>query len=396
MNIKKINYQQIIDSLLELKSQDLTSTDKRKLTIIDNEENKLILNEINIEYGEINNNGKDLIEIDLDQNDFYIRKTKEHFLQTCHNCVEMDTLKFRRSILLIDDKISYSKETEAENIPVFFKNVLFSFELLNLFKKKIADFDNVLEQKFILLSPTAGKAEVSYVDSTRIEIQKFFDNVSNDLGISIRTLKYKIKNDSSFISFFKDSFIEKNESCFFNSLLKIKDILNVAERNFELYQKKFDFNEFEKGLQGAKEDYFKKHFEFQSGVLSNINSFPIQFGIYIFLLARFSDNPLGLVIMILLLFGWSFFSIKTIGNLETDINNLHKDFDTSLIRIKEKSGLKNDEFTKYQNTVKDTSDRSLDRLKWFKWLYYVFSFVLFVIAVVQIYTLINQCPISPA
>lgn len=376
--------EQVLNSLYELQNKDLKQSEKLKLSFPNSEDIRSCLDNLNIEYEKLDSENQ--LQIDLDQEDFYIRKSAEHFLQTCHNQTDISASSFKKDIIIVDKKIIYSKDNLVEDNPLFFQNVLCSFELITLFKSCLVDFNDVTKQKFTFLSHKTGKIDISYEYQSRIEAIKFFESNSGFIKI-VKNIKDKIENDRSFINFFKDAFIENATNCFFKSLEKIERICAIADRNFQLYKSKFDFNEFEKGLHEAKENYFNTYFKFQSEMLSKIGSLPIQFGIYIFLLTRFSEELLGTIATAVLLTGWGVFSISTIQNLKKDLKDIELDFLNSLKRIKAGSGLSDEDLADHKKLILDKSKSSIRRIAHFGVITYLFSAILLIFSFRQIYLL---------
>lgn len=358
----KQQLQEIVNYLSDLSKNDLTQAEIRELTISDTYKSKIERLGVEITSGKDNT-----IIINLDQSDFYIRKNKKDFLKTCGGHIAEKKLEFKKSILLIEEKLIYLKD-DADNNLSFFQNVLSSFELLDIFKKYVADFDDYANSKLILLSPTKGKLELTYEDAHRYKAKSFFEDEKNNFQQIVDSLKEKIRINPDFPDFVKDSFIENNKNCFFDALSDIDNILITAKRNHELHIKKFDFKEFEKGLSESKQDFFKSYTKFQSEILSKINALPIQFGIYIYLLNKFSDALYPLIATLLLIIIWGGFYIRTLQNLQDDLIDLEKDFDTTFARIMQQSGISSDDVDAYKKQIKNSSKKQIKRIYIYKWL----------------------------
>ena len=378
--------QHILALLSELIEGDLTPQEVRSLTIPIDYSSEL--DKLGIIYEPIKSANE--VKIDLDQEDFYIRKTKQDFLKTCHNHVDISSsthdLLFKKPILILEQELIYQISHANEN-PIFFKNVLLSFEALNIFKNIIADFDDVNRQEVILLSSSKGKTVISYDSTNRYKFQNFFDDDSGDF-IANHTELVKKAHDDSFILFLKDSIISADKYCFFEILSNMSNILNSANRNLELYKKKFDFEEFEKGLTESKQDFFNSYTKFQSEILSKINSLPIQFGIYIYLLNRFSDQLYPLAAISLLILIWGGFYIATLINIENDLGYLEEDFKSTFHRILHKSGLADEDLDNYRKQILTNSRKQIKRISRYKWLNIFLLSFLFFISCYLIYCLI--------
>lgn len=378
------NLQKVLDCLREFRNNDLLPSCKYKLRVKNSKKNSTNLDNLGISYEETNS--QTVLQIDLDQDNFYIRKSAEHFLQTCRNQIDDLASYFRKDVMILDKNIIYIKGEPIENNPLFFRNTLCSFSLLELLRSNVVDFDDVVNQKLILLSQKTGKIELSYKDQFIVRALILLEG-DNDFIEVTKKLKNKIEADAAFIGFFKDAFIENATVSFFESLEKIDRVHAIAERNFQLYKNKFDFKKFEKGLHEAKESYFNTYFNFQSEMLSKINALPIQFGIYIFLLYRFSENILGVATIIILMLGWSFFSVATIVNLEKDLESLKEDFLNSLKRIKARSGFNDADLKEYKCLVLDKSKNSIKRVKQFKYIVILFTCSFLIFAFREIFSL---------
>lgn len=134
-----------------------------------------------------------------------------------------------------------------------------------------------------------------------------------------------------YVAFFRDNIIknveEKKEldDRFFYLLSKLGLIIEKTDREYKLFLHKFSFEEFHSKLEEEKDKYFKSLQDSLSDFLSKINSLPIQFGVYIYLLFRFEKEIYPLLIVSTIIIIWSLFSYFSISTMKKSIKNYLKD-----------------------------------------------------------------------
>ena len=257
----------------------------------------------------------------------------------------------------------------------FFENVLYFYKFKSLFiESKIASYYDELNENMIFLSATHGRLDISCAITW---FEEFYDH-NNDLENQFNTIQKKIDGDNQSKDFFKESFIEcvknlSNEKTLLKSLKKIKHIVESASRNYELYQHNFSFAEFKKQLDEEKEKYFKEYQSNLSDFLFKTASMPIQFGVYIYLISRFSENGWLMAGTFILIAGWSYFTVFCIDQILDNIKYLKDQFTIKFCKMLSESGINKREVKEEEEQINSKFIKSISLMKRYKWTMIIFS-----------------------
>lgn len=328
-----------INNLLTLlsKSQDASHDE---LTFLSNDlvNDKELLTKLSIQFDEHSEG----IVINLAQKPILIYKTKADCIKHFQGNIEND-------IIVIEDKIIYNKTS----VSIFFENLIYSQKIKKLIEEKeVISFHDKLTKKYILLSEKNGKIEVGYKNKPldfyekNHNLKKLYDSMENNLS-------------KEYIALFRDNIIksveeEKEiEDRFINLLRKLELTIEKTDREYKLFLHKFSFDEFNSKLEEERDKYFKSLQDSLSDFLSKVNSLPIQFGVYIYLLFRFEKEVYPLLIASVIIIMWSLFSFFSISTMKKSIKNLSQRFDNTFKKIAEKSGIDLESLEKEKNGVND-------------------------------------------
>ncbi|MFZ2891257.1 hypothetical protein, partial [Sulfuricurvum sp.] len=207
-----------------------------------------------------------------------------------------------------------------------------------------------LNKKYILLSEKNGKIEVGYKNKP----SEFYDSSYN-----LKKLHDSMESNLSkeYIAFFRDNIIKiveenkESENRFFYLLNKLELIVEKTDREYKLFLHKFSFDEFHSKLEEERDKYFKSLQDSLSDFLSKVNSLPIQFGVYIYLLFRFEKEIYPLLIASAIIIIWSLFSFFSISMMKKSIKTLSQRFDNVFKKISEKSGIDLESLEKEKNGI---------------------------------------------
>jgi len=344
-----------INTLLNLLSNCIDQSDD-SLTFIsaDLRSDLDLLNKLLIKFDTLSEG----ISINLASQPISIYKTKE-------DCIKYFDGKDEKDVIILEDKIIYN----SENYPLFFQNLIYSFKIKNLIEEKeVVSFHDKIKKKYILLSETNGKIEVGYKN----KIQSFYDEEHN-----LEYLYNQLVDDlrkKEYVELFRNNFIKSVEDekeilvRFIYFLDKLGNIIEKTNREYNLYVHNFSFDEFTSKFQEEKDKYFKNFQDSLSDFLSKVNSLPIQFGVYIYLLFRFEKDIYPLYIASILIIVWSIFSFFSISIMKKNIKNLYERFEIVFNKVLEKSILEKTELDKEKISVNN-------RLKNFKLLTTLYQFV---------------------
>ncbi len=321
MNIEDINK---LATLLN-KCKD-TSSDEGTFTSKDLANHLKFLKQINI----INDMTQEGISINLFQQPICIYKTKV-------DCIKYFQSNVTNQIIVIESNIYYSdKSTDSD---VFFENLIYSQKIQKLLEdKEVMSFNDKINKKYYFLSEKNGKIEIGYKNKA----SNFYEDNYN-----LKKMYYILKDNLSkeYISFFRDNVIKsvedekENDDRFFYMLRNLELIVEKTDREYKLFLNKFSFEEFNSKLEEERDKYFKNLQDSLSDFLSKVNSLPIQFGVYIYLLFRFEKNIYPLLIVSAIIVIWSLFSYFSIYTMKKSIKNLSKRFDNVFKKIADKSGI---------------------------------------------------------
>ena len=303
------------------------------------------------------------IYIDLSSQNLSIYKNKQDAI------TYIDTIHEDKIILVIDENIIYTPSTGSND---FFANLFFSIKVKDLFlSSEIVSYHDVANKNYIFLSELIGKVEVGYKN-------KLLDFCNGNYRVTYEDLSKKF-NENEYLSFFRDNFIKiakeytNPSDRFLLSLTKIDNIFENSNREFELYKNKFSFEKFQSSLEEEKEKYTKKIqeslFEFQS----KVNSLPVQFGVYLFLIIRFKDDFLPLIAVIVLITVWSIFSLYLLNIMDKGISYTETKLTHIFKEISVQSGIN------ISTDKQEISNRIIDikkGVKWFKSITIAFSVIL--------------------
>lgn len=334
MNTENINKLLILLS----KSQDLSSDE---LTFLSNDlvNDTELLKELSIKFENVSEG----IAINLSQQPVLIYKTKA-------DCIKHFQPNIDKEIIVIKDGIIYDKSTTCD---VFFENLIYAQKIQKLVEdKEVISFNDKVNKKYFLLSEKNGKIEIGYKNKqlkfyeNNYNLKKIYDSMESNLS-------------KEYIAFFRDNIIksveEKKEvdDRFFYLLSNLELIIEKTDREYKLFLHKFSFEEFYSKLEEERDKYFKSLQDSLSDFLSKVNSLPIQFGVYIYLLFRFEKEIYPLLIASTIIIIWSLFSYFSISTMKKSINNLSQRFENVFKKISEKSGIDLESLEKEKNGVND-------------------------------------------
>ena len=362
------NYKKLLEALSECNDN---SGDPLIIKSSNLDANVLGANNINYE------NQAEGIYIDLSSQNLSIYKNKQDAI------TYVDKNNENKIILVIDENLIYTPSTKNND---FFVNLFFSIKVKNLFLScEIISYHDVANKNYIFLSELIGKIEVGYKN-------KLLDFCNGSYSVAYEDLSKKF-NENEYLSFFRDNFIKiakeytNPSDRFFLSLTKVDNIFENSNREFELYKNKFSFEKFQSSLEEEKEKYTKKIqeslFEFQS----KVNSLPVQFGVYLFLIIRFKDDFLPLIAVIVLITVWSIFSLYLLNIMNKGISYTKTNLTHIFKEISLESGID------ISTDKQEIDNRIIDiqkGVKWFKGITITFSVILILFSCLYISTIYEK------
>lgn len=333
-----------------------------------------VLDSFNIKYEE----QAEGISLDLTAQSIKIYKSKESAVKY------LKVSDFSSDIIIIEPDASNPKCVDIEFImggapqscSKLFDNLQYYFKFKKLFlDNEIASYNDEAFNRLIFLSSKHGKVHIEYNN----EWVEDFYNTENDLKRQFSDLQKKITANKDYENFFKESLIEyakaipKENHRFVRSLINMKYIIESAGRNFELYKNNFSFSEFKKELNEDKEKYLKDYQSNLSDFLSKISSMPIQFGVYIYLMVRFSEELLPIIATTIIILAWSCFKVLTVNKIIENTVYLRAKFQKDLELLLEKSGINENEVELEKNQIDEKFGKSISLIKGYRLFIIIFS-----------------------
>ncbi len=257
-----------------------------------------------------------------------------------------------------------------------FENILYFHEFKRLFiDDEIASYHDEVARKIIFLSPKHGRLDVGYTEAS---VEEFYE-ADNDLENQFKAIELKITQNDEYKNFFRESFIEVSKNLspedtrFVKSLVRIKHIAESATRNYELYQHNFSFAEFKQQLDEDKEKYLKEYQSNLSDFLFKIASMPIQFGVYIYLTVRFSEELVPILATIVLIISWSCFTVFSVNRIVENVKYLKNKFESDFSMMLKQSGIEKSEVEMDRKQIVSRLDKAIHLIQGYMGIVVIFS-----------------------
>ena len=257
-----------------------------------------------------------------------------------------------------------------------FENILYFHEFKRLFiDDEIAAYHDEVARKIIFLSPKHGRLDVGYKEAS---VEEFYE-ADNDLENQFKAIELKITQNDEYKNFFRESFIEVSKNLspedarFVKSLVRIKHIAESATRNYELYQHNFSFAEFKQQLDEDKEKYLKEYQSNLSDFLFKIASMPIQFGVYIYLTVRFSEELVPILATIVLIISWSCFTVFSVNRIVENVRYLKNKFESDFSMMLEQSGIEKSEVEMDRKQIVSRLNKAIHLIQGYMGIVVIFS-----------------------
>lgn len=329
------NVQELVNTL-EVYLEDDTTTHRRELVVTNQSElNKVLLDEYNIRYISEGNSTR----IYLDNKNIRIFKSYE------------DAIKY--SNLEDASKLNIALNIEFSQ-KVFFENITY-FERIKtiLDDENLVDFKDKIKKDYFILSNTYGKIILSYaINSGKSD---FYETKHY---INLEKLETLLKTDA-FPEFYKDAIAKllsnNPDKSLYSILMNFDFLLSNALNSLSLYKQNFSFEEFEKEFEKEFDknlsSNIKKLQELTTGFHSKIMAIPIQFGVYIYLLSRFNDNCVSMLLVMVTIIAWAIFNYLITSKTYRNVNYLENKVKGEIALIKQNSGIIGDRLSKPQKIL---------------------------------------------
>jgi len=199
---------------------------------------------------------------------------------------------------------------------------------------EFADYNNTQEGEVVFYTSTKGIFRLKY--------KSFLPFISDTENISlmIYDVLERLK-DKKFVGFLKNACFESNrlnDNNDFEVLINIlKNLVVLADRDYQLYLKNFSFDDFVNKLRIEKDKYFSSNREILSKILSQIISFPVSISAALFASYKIENQNLFLFLIISFCV-YIYYVVHIELAYLLDIRLLKKQLDADFGIIIEKSG----------------------------------------------------------
>ncbi len=243
-------------------------------------------------------------------------------------------------ILIIDFENSYLLKTEGKNDVINAK--LANYDAF----KRILDFllsatsfisyPNKAIREFVLVSEK-GVIDIEYnpLDSRTIDIDSL-PELFNRLKICFGSAEYQ--------GFFRDAIIDtftrfEKKDRFYQLLLSLSILLDIAERDYQFFIKKFAFDKVKSKFKEERKGYFDEIEKSIDNVNKQVVAFPLTFSASVFAGFQVKDKPFVLVLIFLAYSIYTFIAWRVINLSKSNIDSVGKDIVFEAKNIREMYGL---------------------------------------------------------
>lgn len=199
---------------------------------------------------------------------------------------------------------------------------------------KFADYFNSQNNEVVIYTSEKG------VKKIKIPRQIVLFNIKEDISGLIEEIIPRLDN-LDFKNHFKNVLysIEKGASSGFDKLfINIQSLYDEAVNNYNIWSKKFSFDNLFSELRQKKDKYFSSLHDILSKLLGQITSVPIAISASVFATYKVND-PLVLILISIAFSTYILFTLYILGIFNNDIKYIDSDFKKDFLRIKEESGL---------------------------------------------------------
>jgi len=247
----------------------------------------------------------------------------------------------------------------SSNPSILFVNVcqnLFSYyELYNFLKSdKFSDYHNFANREIVIYNSAKGIFKIKYESIPSLDQNTSIKKLTEELISISSKLEFNlfVKNSIITLSGGKDS-IQLSEI-----IKNSEDIVSIANRDYALTSKQFDFEKFRDSLYKEKEKYFSSVREIINKIFSQAVGIPVSISAVVYTSYKASDDPIVLFLVMFSFIAYVVFYIRIQIFYREDLSEIKKDFESDFAIITLKSGLAPEiidkEKTKIQTKIKSS------------------------------------------
>lgn len=225
----------------------------------------------------------------------------------------------------------------------FIENTRYYLKFYSLFEAVgISEYDSSANHEFILVDPEKGKFILGYP-----VVPPIFQ-----LGISLKDKysKFEKMNDrQEFRLLFKRKVIEslapfEHDQRFPKFAENIETIIRDTENDYEVFLRKFNFDELKKNFRKERDEYFEQVRDIVERLLSKVVSIPISVSAAAITIYNLKDDPNYLIIVIVAIayVAYSIFNSFLLRLLHFDSLEINQDLNNDLQIIRKSSNIPSD------------------------------------------------------
>lgn len=183
-------------------------------------------------------------------------------------------------------------------------------------------YDNSAIHEFVLISESGGHRIGYNPIEPKVKNYSNITGLLNRLQDSFRSLEFQ--------GFFKEAVVSTLfrfplEDRFYQFVLNLSVLLDIADRDYELYIRRFSFDKIKSKFKEERKAYFDSIEKSVESINKQVVSFPLTFSASAFASYQVKDNPLILVLIVLVYSLYTFIAWKVLKMSKTNISNLTED-----------------------------------------------------------------------
>lgn len=299
-----------------------------------------------------------------DEIEFYAEVNKSHIEKN----VVISNYEVENQSLILEDKKVYLSGKETQNS--LFDNALAYFEAIQFFKN-CHDNDDQENFEFVDFYSEANNSIIFSSISEKRRLKLKFKPVgtiplNTEVNYFSKFSEFKdtyTKERNHFHTFLKNAMISniasfsgiKFEAFFY----KIEKILNDAKLNFNVYLQGLSLEKIQTEYSEYKQAYFKNQNEILSKISNQVAAFPFSIAAISFSLFKLSGNDFPLILIVLGLVGYVFYTSFLARLLTLDLQKLDKGIDHDFRNLSNQKFFEEhqDELNYFSSIKQDLSER---------------------------------------
>lgn len=207
--------------------------------------------------------------------------------------------------------------------------------IIDLFSKS-ADFislHNTTDNEFVLISTEKG---VNYLKYDLINEQALELNDLPELHIRLRTAFSRAEFQAFFKSIVLETMPKHNEQVRFRYLItSLSVLIDLAERDFQIYIRKFAFEQVKTKFKEERNKYFESVEKNIDSINKQVLALPLTFSATIFASYQVKNNPIVLLFVLIAYILYTKIALKVLNISRENVNYVFNDVQSESSKINE-------------------------------------------------------------